>query len=175
MDLFKTQGGAGRLWDAAGAEQQCQLWRGICTPAWPRWHQISPSGGNPTWAQPGNPSQLSHVIASGIALMRHHSSVVSSLPPRIFSLAFLKVDFFPMCCSHTWFFTLTIGRQQFFYIFFKMFPGELYFNQGNWMFHYQKGFRLYQSLFVIVVMEVFIIIVKLNNGEEPVLKPLHKN
>lgn len=80
-----------------------------------------------------------------------------------------------MCCSHTWFFTLTIGRQQFFYIFFKMFPGELYFNQGNWMFHYQKGFRLYQSLFVIVVMEVFIIIVKLNNGEEPVLKPLHKN
>lgn len=43
------------------------------------------------------------------------------------------------------------------------------------MFHYQKGFRLYQSLFVIVVMEVFIIIVKLNNGEEPVLKSLYKN
>lgn len=43
------------------------------------------------------------------------------------------------------------------------------------MFHYQKGFGLYQSLFVTVVMEVFIIIVKLNNGEEPVLKSLNKN
>lgn len=43
------------------------------------------------------------------------------------------------------------------------------------MVHYQKGSRRYQSLFVRVVMEVFIIIVKLNNGEEPVLKPLHKN
>lgn len=43
------------------------------------------------------------------------------------------------------------------------------------MFRYQEGFRLYQSLFVIVVMEVLIIIVKLNNGEEPVLKSLPKN
>jgi len=43
------------------------------------------------------------------------------------------------------------------------------------MFHYQKGFRLYQNLFDIVVTEVFIIIVKLNNGEEPILKSLCKN
>lgn len=139
--------------------KQGRLCRGICTPDLPL---------------PPFPMLMTLIALMRLTLITLQLSCLLS-PTHDFFFSFSQSWFFPMCCSHAWFCTLTIGRRQFFYIFFKMFPGELCFNQGNCMFHYPKGSRLYQSLFVRVVMEVFIIIVKLNNGEEPVLKPLHKN